>query len=288
MIDVKIGKVLMVYERGGDAVTFKLIDVVELIAQAKASGVSKISVDVPLLASYTQDACVSQTQWTTGPHYNRNYAWLHVDREGLPFYAGYGRGAFAWQKNGGIAWEWFVRERLGGEYRVVVLAVGMSEVHAQSIFEQMLEMYNKRLLNQSNFHRGIDYAALKEENDKKAAIRPYYIVMRSKKPAAEVFQAALAAQKMQYELDPYRTETGRFGEVLRDMDAYHPINTLFITFIVEWYMGQDDLVAAREALAEFKRRAPRCSDHDRITRLDKVVARGRFFRRPGWLDQGAT
>ncbi|MCC5043008.1 MULTISPECIES: hypothetical protein [Xanthomonas] len=264
--------------------TFKLVDVEELIAQAKMSGVSKISVDVPLLASYSQEACISQTQWMAGPHFNKNYAWLHVDAEGVPFYAGYGRGAFAWQKNGGVAWEWFVRERLGGEYRVVVLAVGMSEAHAQSIFEQMLETYNKRLLNQSSFNRGMDYAALKEENDKKDAIRPYYPIVRSKKPAAMIFQAALTAQNMQYALNPYRTETGRFGEVLRDMDAYQPINTSFITFIVEWHIGQDDLDGAREALAEFKRRAPRHNGHDRITRLDKLVEHGPFYRRPGWLD----
>jgi len=264
-------------------VTFKLVDVEELIAQAKASGVSKISVDVPLLASYSNDACVTQTQWMSGPHCTKNYAWLHVDGEGVPFYAGYGRGAFAWQKNGGIAWEWFVRERLGGEYRVVVLAVGMSEAHAQSIFEQMLEMYNTRLLNQASFHRGMDYAALKIENEKKAAIRPYYRIVMSKKPAAEIFQAALTAQQMQYDLNPYRTETGRFGEVLKAMDAYQPINTSFITYIIEWHMGQDDLAAARDALEEFKRRAPRHNDHDRVTRLDKLVARGRFFRRPQWL-----
>lgn len=99
-----------------------------------------------------------------------------------------------------------------------------------------------------------------------------------------IFQAALTAQNMQYALNPYRTETGRFGEVLRDMDAYQPINTSFITFIVEWHIGQDDLDGAREALAEFKRRAPRHNGHDRITRLDKLVEHGRFYRRPGWLD----
>lgn len=165
--------------------TFKIVDIEELIAQAKASGVSKISVEVPLLASYTQEACVSQTQWMMLPHHHKHYAWLHVDAEGVPFYAGYGRGPYAWQKNGGIAWEWFVRERLGGEYRVVVLAVGLSEAHIHSIFEQMLEMYNTRLLNQSSFYRGMDYKALKEENDKKRAIRPFYAFVGSKKPASE-------------------------------------------------------------------------------------------------------
>lgn len=265
--------------------TFRLVDVEELVARAKASGMREISVDIPLLASYSQEACVSQAQWMMGPHFNKNCTWLHVGADGVPFYAGYGRGVFAWQKNGGIAWEWFVRERLGGEYGVVVVAVGMSDAHAQSIFEQMLEMYNERLLNQTSFYRGMDYAALKEENEKSAAIRPYYPVVRSKKPAAVIFEAALKAQKMQYDLNPYRTETGRFGEVLRDMDAYQPINTSFITFIVEWHMAQGDVEAARTALNEFKHRAPRHSSHVRITRLNKLVERGRFYRRPAWLDQ---
>ncbi|MNN56159.1 hypothetical protein D3C81_1710750 [compost metagenome] len=72
------------------------------------------------------------------------------------------------------------------------------------------------------------------------------------------------------------------------MGAYQPIKTSFFTYIMEWYIGQGDIEAAREALTEFKRRAPRHNSHERITRLDKLVERGRFYRRPGWLDQGAA
>ena len=61
---------------------FKLVDVEDLVAQAKASGVSRISVDVPLLASYGQEACVSQTQWMTGPHFTktiRGCTWAQME-----------------------------------------------------------------------------------------------------------------------------------------------------------------------------------------------------------------
>ncbi|HFJ9692219.1 TPA: hypothetical protein ACG46E_004221, partial [Stenotrophomonas maltophilia] len=102
---------------------------------------------------------------------------------------------------------------------------------------------------------------------------------------AEIFEAALTAQKMQYELDPYRGETGRFGEVLKAMDASQPVNDFFITTIVEWYMGQGDLDAAKAAFEEFKKRAPRSAESRRVTRLEKLLERGRFYRRPGWLDQ---
>lgn len=173
---------------------------------------------------------------------------------------------------------------MGGEYRVVVLAVGMSEAHAQSIFEQMLEVYKKRLLNQTSFHRGMGYAALKEENDKKTAIRPYYVVVRSKKPAAVIFEVALTAQKCSTTSTPTAWKRADLVKCC-GTDVYQPINASFITYIVEWYMGQGDIETAREALAEFRRRAPRHNSHERITRLDKLVGRGRFYRRPGWLDQ---
>lgn len=260
-----------------------MVDVEALVAQAKASGATRIEVDVPLLASYSEDACVSQTQWMASPQYNKNYAWLHVDADGVPFYAGTGRGAYAWQKNGGFAWEWFVRERLGGEYRVVVLAFGMTDAHAQSIFEQMLEMYNTMLLNQSSFHRGMDYAALEEERVKKDAIRPFYRKVRLRKPARQIFETAKQALALQYELNPYRTEMGRFGEVLKAMDAYAPLSPSFIAYIVEWHIAQDDIPAAKAALEEFKSRAPGQSRHERVVQLTDIVEHGRFVSRPQWL-----
>ncbi|MGZ0119554.1 hypothetical protein [Stenotrophomonas rhizophila] len=263
---------------------FKIVDVEALVSQAKASGASRIEVDVTLLATYSEEACITQTQWMGSPHCNKNYAWLHVDAEGIPFYAGYGRGARAWQKNGGYAWEWFVREQLGGDYRVAILAVGMTDAHAQAIFEQMLEMYNTKLLNQSSFHRGMDYAALEEERAKKEAIRPFYRMVRHKKPARQIFETAQQALAMQYALDPHRTETGRFGEVLKAMDAYTPLSPSFIAYIVEWYVGRGDIPAAKAALEGFTSRAPRQARHEKIVHLAEIVERGSFATRPKWLD----
>ncbi|MGV1121208.1 MULTISPECIES: hypothetical protein [Xanthomonas translucens group] len=263
---------------------FRIVDIEQIVSRAKASGQARVEVEAPMLKNYGAHAVVRQATWMSGVHKDKFYAWLHVTSEGEPFYAGWGRGDQAWVKNGGNAWEWFVRERLGGEYEVVVLVVSQVNEHVVSIFEQMLEIYSTMLLNQSNFHRGMDCAALQEEHDKKAAILPFYQKVRQKKPARQIFEAAQQALGMQYDLDPWRTETGRFGEVLKAMGAYQPINTSFITFIVEWHIGQDDLSAAKAALEEFKSRAPYQASHDRVLRLDKLVEQERFFRRPQWLD----
>lgn len=267
---------------------FKIVDVEAVVAQARAAGLSNVSVEVPLLRTYDEAETVTQTEWMNGVHQGKNYVWLHVDGKGEPFYAGWGRGVHAWQKNGGHAWEWFVRERLGGEYGVVVLAVGMSEAHAQSIFEQMLETYNILLLNQSSFFRGMDYDALKEENAKKDAIRPYYQIVRKKKDPQAVFHAACRAQQMQYDLNPRRTETGRFGEVLEAMNAFHSVNGSFITYVIEGLIGCGDFVAARDELEKFKSKAPQLATQKTILRLENIIARGGFVRTPKWLNLSAA
>ena len=143
---------------------FKMVDVDEVVANAKALGIPTVELELPLKASYGDEASITQTAWMASKHRDKNYVWLHVDAEGVPFYAGQGYGAHAWEKKGGHAWEWFVREELGGDYRVVILAVGMTQSHAECLLEQMQATYAGRLLIQSDMNRGrLNYEAMEED-----------------------------------------------------------------------------------------------------------------------------
>lgn len=263
--------------------SFRIVDVDEILATAKARGHSQVDLDVPMMKTYGQDAAITQTAWMSGKHHSKNYVWLHIDADGDPFYAGHGRGADAWTRNGGGVWEWFVRERLGGEYRVVILATGMNDDHALSVYEQMLEIYNKRLLNQNSFHRGMDYKALAEEHQTAAGLRPIYEKIYQAKDRHELYRLALEGQEIQYRINYERTETGRYGEVLIAMGAWQPVNTVFITHIIEGYLTQGDVDGARAALAEFKAKAPYLHEHKKVIRLQRMADLGGFIRKPRWM-----
>ncbi len=112
---------------------FRIVDIEQIVSRAKASGRTRVEVEAPMLKNYGADAVVRQATWLSGVHKDKFYAWLHVTSEGEPFYTGWGRGDQAWVKNGGIAWEWFVRERLGGEYGVVVLVVSQVDLPPPSV-----------------------------------------------------------------------------------------------------------------------------------------------------------
>lgn len=220
---------------------------------------------------------LTQTQWMANPRSDTLHVWLHVDDNGEPFFAGRGRGATAWRRNGGPAWEWFVEERLGGCYGVVILEDDLTDADSVALLDRVLKVYNLKLLNQGNPHRKFDYAALGPEGPGPI----HYDGVRQLADEDHRLALALEAQQLQYNSNGGTGgECGRFGEVLRDMGAHRTINAFFIGYIVEGYMVQGDVDAARCALDEFLRHAPEFAEHPKIVRLRKIVDRGTFKRRP--------
>lgn len=241
---------------------------------------SRLSVEINLPRRFDAAFIRTQDEWMASEYRDDLYVWFHVDGTGDPFYAGRGRGTTAWDRNGGVAWEWFVRERLGGSYQVAIMATGLDDPQSEALLDQVMEMYGPFLLNQSNWHREMDYKALETYHACKARVQPFYDQVANADPSQRL-ELALEAQRLQYELEllGIKTETGRFGEVLADMGALHSINQFFIPYIVEGLMEMRRVEDAREALAEYLRRAPRHAQAKKIQRLQKIVDRGTFKRR---------
>ena len=100
--------------------------------------------------SFNVADAVDKTQWLSVHHLSNLYVWLHIDNLGVPFYAGRGRQADAWDWHGGIAWEYYVGECLGGSYHIVIPAFDLDEYQSQVILANYLLDYGSVLLNQNN------------------------------------------------------------------------------------------------------------------------------------------
>lgn len=219
----------------------------------------------------------SRAQWMTDPAHQSLYVWLHVDDSGDPFYAGRGRGAYAWEVNCGPAWEWYVRHRVGGSYEVAIHAHSLTDAQSEQLLDQLLAQHADQLLNRVNFHRRYDCSAQREMGPDGS----YYDRVQDATDPEEQMRIALEAQQLQYRSGGPTGETGRFGEVLAAMGAHGPqVNNFFIPHIVEGYMVQGKVDEARAALSEFLQHAPNAMASSTIRRLQKIVDRGTFKRRP--------
>lgn len=220
-----------------------------------------------------KDRVVLLAQWKEHPAHASLYVWLHVDSEGDPFYAGRGRGLHAWEVNCGPAWEWYVRNRLGGTYEVSIQAHSLSDEQSSQLLDQLLERHADKLLNRVNFHRQYD-----------ASIQPkmgpsgyHYDFVRDATDQEARLATALEAQQLQYQSGGAIGETGRFGEVLTAMGAGRPnINNYFIPHIVKGFMTKGDVQAAKSALAEFLRYAPNEIQSSKVVSLQRMVDRGTY------------
>ena len=224
-----------------------------------------------------KDRVISLAQWKEDPAHASLYVWLHVDSEGDPFYAGRGRGLYAWEINCGPAWEWYVRNRLGGTYEVLIQAHSLSDEQSSQLLDQLLERHADKLLNRVNFYRRYD-AGIQPEMGPSGY---YYDFVRDATDPEARLATALEAQQLQYQSGGAIGETGRVGEVVAAMGAGRPnINNYFIPYIVKGFMTEGDVQAARSALAEFLRYAPNAIQSSKIVSLQRMVDRGTYKPRP--------
>ena len=66
----------------------------------------RLAVEINLPRRFSVEFLRTQSEWMTSEYWNDLYIWFHVDESGDPFYVGRGRGTTAWNRNGGLAWEW--------------------------------------------------------------------------------------------------------------------------------------------------------------------------------------
>ena len=222
---------------------------------------------------------VRESEWLSGPHCRSLYVWLHIDDTGAPFYAGRGRGATAWERNGGLAWQYYVTHRLGGCYHVIIPAYGLDDQQSEAILQEYLEACGPRLLNQSNHNRGMDFAAYARRRPLDTELRPLYALLPSADTVEQRVEIAKRGLELQYEINGIRLETGLFGEVLREMGADCSINMFFIKPLIEGLVESGRPDEARASLATFLGNAPHHASAPTMQRLKKIAARGTLVRR---------
>ena len=222
---------------------------------------------------------VSRSAWMAGPSRDELHVWLHVTDEGEPFFVGRGRGATAWERNGGLAWEWFVREELGGSYHVVIPASDLDERGSQILVDAVMSAHWDKLLNQYNIHR----PAGGPDSDRRweiiGQLKPYYDQVKQTEDDELRAKLALEAQELQYEASTIRVEQGRFGEVLQKMNADRATNVYFIKPLIESLMRLGRVEEARQQMARFKELAPAEYRSPTGTKLQVIVDRGTFRKR---------
>lgn len=228
-----------------------------------------------LLDRYDLGQAVEKQAWLE-EHRDELYVFIHLDRNGVPFYAGRGRNGRAWSRQFGLAWEWFVTHRMDNTVPVLMLGTALDDSESAALLEEVLARHGPQLLVQANQHRGMNYEALQRYRSAKDKVGPYYDWVRYEKDEDHRLQLALVAQELMYEVDSSKNEQGRFGEVIRAMGAApSDVYPFFIKYIVEGLLLQGRVEEARSAWAKYRA-------HDSVSKLDaieRMVERGTFRRR---------
>ncbi|MBD9437345.1 hypothetical protein IB223_14675 [Pseudoxanthomonas sp. PXM03] len=222
---------------------------------------------------------VSRSAWMSGPSRDELHVWLHVTDDGEPFFVGRGRGATAWERNGGLAWEWFVREELGGSYHVVIPASDLNERGSQILVDAVMCSHWDKLLNQSNIHRPAGGPDSDRRWEALGNLKPCYEAVKQAGNDELRARLALEAQELQYLAANFRMEQGRFGEVLHKMKADRATNMFFIKPLIESLMRLGRVEDARHQMARFKELAPVEYRSPTAAKLQVIVDRGTYRKR---------
>lgn len=225
------------------------------------------------------DDAVTESEWLAGPHSQGLYVWLHVDEHGMPFYVGRGRGSTAWNRAGGPAWEYYVRERLGGRYHILIPARGLDDQGSQAVLEKYLERYGPVLLNQTNYNRGMDMVEYEKRRVLNDQLRPLYDRVRNAPNVESRIELAKRGLDLQYQMNRLRLETGLFGEVLREMGADCSVNQFFIKPLIEDLVELRMVEEARGAVKQYAREAPSQTTSSTFRRAHRIAERGTFNRK---------
>lgn len=261
------------------APNYLLIDTYDHVAKMIGCGLWTGS----LPATFTDSHTTTQTRWMADPDKSAQwYVWLHIDDQGVPFYVGRGRNDSAWTIHGGFAWEWFVRNKLGGEYRVAMLAHSIDEKRSQQLREAALEHYGLQLLNAANYARGMNFQALEEYRSIKTQLKPFYQLVKSESDYEVQYKLASEALEIQYRLFKVSllTETGRFGRVIFEANPTAELSEYFLQYVVKHLVATRQLACATAALTRHYGFLEGCGIPIPVSTLYKIISRGTYKRRP--------
>ena len=183
------------------------------------------------------DSCTYTSEsWLSSPHSSGLYVFLHLDEDGVPFFAGRGRADAAWNRHGGYLWERFVREALGGSYRVVVVASSLDDAQSESILEACVSNYARSLLNTAAICRGRPVTERIDDPSRTSRLAEVYgEVDREQDPKLKL-SLALEGQQLQYDLQRRVEIPESTRSVVNEMQSYTGINLFFIRPIIEGLM----------------------------------------------------
>jgi len=89
----------------------------------------------------------------------RCYVYAHQSLDGVPFYIGKGQDGRAWSKDRDANWQRFVKTRLAGKYKVVVLADNLTERQAEELESDWITQEADTLVNWISPGRRTDFEA---------------------------------------------------------------------------------------------------------------------------------
>jgi hypothetical protein len=262
----------------------------ERIARAHAeidASRAKPEMDVDLPDRFPRSRFLTLDQFRCGSDSDLAYAWIHVDDEGRPFYAGYGMGTSAWDPQQSSTWTDMVTRVLGGCYHVVVPATPRSMVQLEWLYNRILERYAGDLLVYANMHRSYGGDDAAEYQQLHSALKPLFDVVRSRLSSRDYPGALAACQDavaIQRKMVGLQSDPSRFAELSKGTASNVSGPAFFMVPLIE------ELVATgrvEEARAELKAHADAIKGFDKTTpypRLLRICERGAYKRRTPKID----
>ena len=207
------------------------------------------------------------------------YVYAHVDRNGTIFYVGKGTGRRAWSDDRHYLWHRYLATRTSGQYKVLILADGLSADDAERLESRWLSQEVKTLVNWINLARKSDYAEIARCRDLRDANRTLIKSARDLEKTAPEEAASKYAEALA-ELDKYafiNSELGLVGELIDEDCAEHgyggDLTILDRYSIVLIKLGRADearLALERYAI-KFRRDNCRSAIESIRSRIDKAV-----------------
>lgn len=180
------------------------------------------------------------------------YVYGHSDPSGKLFYIGKGSGRRAWSRDRDRIWNHYVNTCLHGDYRVVILADGLTSEAAEALEEEWIDRENEGLINRQNMARSIDLAELTRRDElmnraKSLTDKAISCERTNREQAIAYYKEAYSLLKLYSRI---QFESGLYGEIMSKMN--NPIgNIRLLDRLTLCLVRQGRANEAREITAEY-------------------------------------